>query len=81
MCLYIHIISLIISSIMFHHKLLDAVPCVIQQDLLTHSKMPDFQANPFSPPPHPRQITCYFTGLGPCCMLKPLLLSRNNLVL
>ena len=33
-CTYKYILFLILSSVMFHHKRLDMVPCAIQQDLI-----------------------------------------------
>ena len=34
--IYIYILFLILSSIMFHHKWLDIIPCAIQQDLIAY---------------------------------------------
>ena len=35
-CICTYILSLTLSSIMFHHKWLDKVPCAIQQDLIAY---------------------------------------------
>ena len=34
--IYIYILFLTLSSIMFHHKWLDRVPCAVQQDLIAY---------------------------------------------
>ena len=34
--IYIYILFLTLSSIMFHYKWLDIVPCAIQQDLIAY---------------------------------------------
>ena len=52
------ILFLILSSIMFHHKWLDRVPCAVQQDLIAyplqcnslHLLTPDSQSTPLPPP-------------------------------
>ena len=35
-CIYLFILFLTLSSIMFHHKWLDMVPCALQQDLIAY---------------------------------------------
>ena len=72
--IYIHIIFLTLSSIIFHHKWLDIVPCATQQDLIAypskccslHLLTPNSQSIPLPPPQQPQVCSacpwvCFFS--------------------